>query len=151
MQRTPLLCFSIACLVVSVGCIIAAVIVVQKKVIVPGITSQAACEDESGPTLAPGTPCRLWKYNSCVRGTVDGKGVCKVRQDKASSILMIVALVSAVLWIATLVWGLSLPTSVVLARASGTPDGNVNEAATADQTAFGGPSAEQASSDAFMG
>jgi hypothetical protein len=146
MQRTPILTFSVACLIVSVSCIIAAVIVVQKNDILENVDNQNDCEEESVATLAPGDPCQKWKYNSCMKGKIDSKRKCKVNTDSAAAILMIVALVGTVLWIATLVWGLSLPLSNAVSHQS--QDANVEDATAANKTLV--PAAEEETT-ALMG
>ena len=146
MQRTPILTFSVVCLIVSVGCIIAAVIVVQKNDIVQDVDNQTDCEAQSVATLAPGDPCQKWKYNSCMKGSIDSNGKCKVNTDSAAAILMIVALVGTILWIATLVWGLSLPVPSAVSHPS--QDANVEDATAVNQTLV--PAAEEETT-ALMG
>ena len=70
MSRTHILTFSIVCLIVAVGCVIAAVIVVQKNDIVKDVDNQEECEANM-PTNPPGCAGEpAWAFPWCSGPTV---------------------------------------------------------------------------------
>ena len=114
MARHHVLTVSIVSLIVAVGCVIAAVVVVQKNDIDDKDKGDCTEPPDYYKKGNVGNDCHRWKYNACMRGTVQTKKnktdehECRLKKDISAAILIIIALVAAFVWIVLLVWGLSM-------------------------------------------